>query len=117
MSYAKTSQKVLRTALKRLQSRWGKGTWVSDEDHGYKVCIEGAICNGQPSRSTVTQPQHDAMLFVQEIIEEDGHASIPLFNDHPDTSLEDVENVMKLAIIRAESGAVPDPKVGRGYFH
>jgi len=113
MSYANSPAKVLRTALKRLQKRWGKGAWVGNKETGYKVCIEGAICNANPGtshRRNTTEPQRQALLYVEGVLRDGGKWTyIPAFNDAEETTFEDVEKVIKAAIIRAETGApLPD---------
>jgi hypothetical protein len=105
MSKSNSPVKVLKTALNRIQKRWGKGDWLAGEDSGYAMCIEGAICNGRPQSSTITSAQQGALELVRDVLKsKNGLPSIPGFNDNSNTSLEDVEEVLKTAIIRGETG-------------
>jgi hypothetical protein len=112
MSKANSPVKVLRTALKRLQKGYTKGSWATQNaDGGMSVCMEGAIygyCT-QPA----TQVQKDAISVVHKILSErhpdrsidkySGDVVIPMFNDHPDTTEDEVLEIVKLAIIRLET--------------
>jgi hypothetical protein len=111
MSKAKTANKVLRTALKRIQKGWTKGEWYTrDKDGNSFVCLEGALfgfCSLELNQMT------DAQLKARELVigvinERSNYCSIPTFNDAPETELDDVIEVIKLAIIRDETGYDPE---------
>ena len=111
MSAAKTPVKVLRTALNRIRKGWTKGHWSQkNNDGGMSVCLEGALfgyCD-----SPLTQAQRDATSVVHQILKErfpersitpEGRVVIPSFNDNPETTKDEVMEVLKLAIIRIET--------------
>lgn len=127
MSKAKTPAKVLKVALRRVQTRWTKGAWASKQQDGsYAVCMEGAIfgfCN-KPH----TAAQVEALQILTEVIREDisgnqqfaeaeeeqwgfvhtERLTVPQVNDLEITTQEDVERWMKKALIRAETGGSLD---------
>lgn len=108
MSKANSPIKVLRTALKRVQKAWRQGAWSEKGDDGnYYVCLEGALygyCN-----AAKTQAQKDAAKVCENIIfEKYGIQGIPSWNDRPNTTQEMVEEVVKLGIIRLETGGDPE---------
>lgn len=113
MSNSNSVQKVLRVALKRIQTRWGKGAWsikttADDGSPKYLVCIEGAVY-GFCSEAK-TQAQRDAMELVVEaknqLFPNWRFTNIPHFNDTFTTTQEDAEAVVKLALIKSETGAL-----------
>lgn len=116
MSKSNSAIKVLRTALKRVQKGWTKGTWSApNNDGGRSVCLEGAIygyCNVSDMTKRgekPTQAQLEAMGIVTEIIKEryprrTYFGGVPSFNDHPENDIDDVMEVIKLGIIRLETG-------------
>lgn len=110
MSKAKTPIKVLRTALKRVQRAWSDKTWSEKGDDGnYYVCLEGAIYGF--CRQPTTQAQRDAHAVCLQIVKEKyGAASIPNFNDESGRTQEQVAEVIKLGIIRLETGGMDDPE-------
>lgn len=123
MSQANSTVKVLRTALKRVQKAWGKGAWGQDTGRRdpetgkkiYAVCLEGAVmgfCN------TMTTPQQEeALRLIKHSIkdmwlnrydsENADHINIPSVNDGYLTN-EQAEEVVKRALIKAETGFDPD---------
>lgn len=111
MSKANKPAKVLRTALKRVQKGWTKGMWsdtFKDKDGRVtaKVCQEGAIFGYTNTCSTPAQREaHDILLQVIQEKYPD-FDTIPAFNDDPQTTQEMVEEVMKTALIRAETGGL-----------
>lgn len=110
MSKANSPVKVLRTALKRIQKGWIKHNWhVRFGDESY-VCLEGALYGF--CQKPQTEAQVKAADMCRKIIKErTGLYAIPAFNDHPDRTKEEVEEVVKLAIIRFETGGdEPDDK-------
>lgn len=120
MSRANSVEKVLRTAIKRLEKRWGKKKWSQKGDDGqYYVCLEGAVTGG--CRNPLTQQQSQALTLIrgviaerypEELIDAWGNsctASIPNWQDVPERTLEEVLEVTKLALIRSETGG-SDPE-------
>ncbi len=109
MSNAKTPVKVLKVGLNRLHKGWTKMKWSQkNKQTGVTmVCIEGAIFG---YKSDTTNPACTmAKDLVLQVIKEQHpgkYMSIPSFNDAPETTMEDVEKVMKTAIIRAETGGL-----------
>jgi hypothetical protein len=119
MSRANSVAKVLRTALKRVQKGWTKGSWHNyDDDGNHTVCLEGALFGYcQQPVNGYTKAQIEARDLVLSVIKDRfgdrkigayGEISIPDFNDHPETVLEEVMEVIKLAIIRDETGYDPE---------
>jgi hypothetical protein len=109
MSKGNSPLKVLRTAHGRIQKGWTPGTWSKKGDDGtFYVCLEGALfgyCNA--SKHGLTEAQVAAHDVVLQIIRERygmGYGSIPSFNDAPGRTKEEVLEVIKLAIIRLETG-------------
>lgn len=98
MSVEREAIEVLKTV------GWGKGLYVSSDG---KRCLMGAI-----SRASITQPMSNVrrtLTNIEDIILEQFPerfislgAITPNFNDHPDTTLEDVILVLEKAAIRAE---------------
>lgn len=121
MSKASSPIKVLRTALKRVEKGWTQDTWHEfGVDGKHYVCLEGAIYGYcRPGEHEVTQAQREADEVVLAIIgEKYGFTSIPTFNDFKGrvrlserayimkqnrTTVEEVMEVIKLAIIRLET--------------
>lgn len=106
MSKANSPIKVLRTALKRVQKGWTKHHWVWKDDNGkVYVCLEGGVygyCNAH--KHDTTEEQRTAIAVLRQIINEKyGIADIPVFNDKPERTQEEVEEVIKLGIIRLET--------------
>lgn len=107
MSKSNSPIKVLRTALKRVQKGWTKNTWsYRGQDGTTYVCLEGAVygyCDA--TKHVVTPEQKKAIEVLQGIIyEKYGIRAIPQFNDNDGTTKEMVEEVVKLGIIRLETG-------------
>lgn len=109
MSNAKTPVKVLKVGLNRLHKGWVKTKWskMNKQTGVTEVCIEGAIFG---YKADTTNPACVmAKELVLQVIKEQHpgkYLSIPNFNDAPETTMEDVERVMKTAIIRAETGGL-----------
>lgn len=114
MSNANSPIKVLKAAHKRVSKQWTKNTWRRLESDGnYSVCLEGAIY-GFCRNPNPTVAQKKAIEVVEQIIAE-RYASdmdwdpkmtkgiIPPFNDNPETTQEDVLEVIKFGIIRLET--------------
>jgi len=108
MSNAKTPVKVLKVGLNRLHKGWTKMKWSNrNKQTGVtEVCIEGAIFGYK--EDTKNPACLMAKDLVLQVIKEQypHHKSIPSFNDAPETTMGDVEKVMKTAIIRAETGGL-----------
>lgn len=132
MSQSKTPLKVLRVARKRLAKGWTKGTWSSFDPRAKQagmqhifLCIEGAITSGRMLDQHCSPAQQKAGRYVNDAIcllvlnqtekwrnlsvvlkmnlDESGSVDcIPGFNDNSDTTLDDVLEVMDLAIWQAE---------------
>lgn len=110
MSNAKSPVKVLRVAFRRIQKGWTKGKWSKrNKQTGVtEICIEGAIY-GFTMRNDKKPACALACNIVMEIINEQypgRFLSIPDFNDDPDTTQLMAENVVKMALIRAETGGL-----------
>lgn len=110
MSNAKSPIKVLRVAYRRIQRGWTKGRWSNrNKKTGVtEICIEGAIYG-----FTNSNDKNPACLMacdiVMQIINEQypgQFLSIPDFNDDPATTQLMAENVVKTALIRAETGGL-----------
>lgn len=122
MSKGNSAVKVLRTALKRVQKGWTKNTWSHKNDDGsMSVCLEGALfgyCSLTDKQKTPSMLE--AEKLVKEIIAErypkyggktlsgQPYVDIPSFNDAQERVQEEVEEVVKLALIRAETGGLED---------
>lgn len=133
MSKANSARKVLKTALRRVQTRWGQNAWSKEGPDGrYYVCMEGALFGGCQIPQTAAQVEAHNILL--EVIKEDLKAgngehiieaitdecipdewgreklikrlNIPTVNDRSVVTQEDVERWMKLALIRAETGGL-----------
>lgn len=111
MSKASTPIKVLRTALKRVQTRWTTGTWndLRTNSDGTKtsfVCLEGALFGGQ--RQPITDAQVKAHKMVQVVLKEThGTTNIPQWNDTRADQAK-AEDLIKRTIIRLETGGFDD---------
>lgn len=111
MSKGNSAIKVLRTALSRVQKGWIQHMWVfRGPDGKVYVCLEGAMfgyCNAD--QHGLTDAQKKARNVVQQIIDEryPGNYNIPAFNDAQERTQDQVEEVLKLAIIRLETGGDP----------
>lgn len=114
MSRANNPIKVLKTALKRVNKGWMKSGWArhDPETGAVYVCLEGAVYGYCPEeKHNVTLAQQEAIMMLQNIIierSEGKHMNIPSFNDAFETTLEDIQEVIKLGIIRFETGYDPD---------
>ena len=115
MSNAKTPIKVLRTGLKRVDKAWTQGQWAQKGDDGkYYVCLEGALFGYCDAKKGLTAAQDQARAAVLEVIKdryEGRFNSIPSFNDDPHRTKEEVMEVIKLAIVRLETGEAGGPDV------
>ncbi len=136
MSKANRPTKVLRTALKRLQRGWTKGTFYSGPGDGDgsvwkkntntaipKVCLLGAIhgYQGQVETPCSIIAEKSVLEAINELFPNDVHrgagtmwSSVMNFNDHQDTTFEMVEEVVKLGLIKLETGWEPLPKKSTG---
>lgn len=116
MSKANSVPKLLRVAIRRVEEAWGKNAWSQKTNkkgrngkHMYAVCLEGAIFGY--CRYATTQVQRDAIAIVEQILKERGYVrgdpknSIPGWNDSTATQ-EEVIDVLKEALIRAETGGL-----------
>lgn len=108
MSKAGTPIKVLRTGLKRVDKGWTQNHWSYKGDDGVQyVCLEGALfgyCDSQ--KHGLTEAQKEARNVVLQIIGErynNRYADIPSFNDDRGRTKEEIQEVIKLAIIRLET--------------
>lgn len=109
MSKAKTAAKVLKTAIKRIATRFTQGQWCARDDQGvWRLCMEGALFNGASSAQTV--PQAQAKKIVEEILKERGFKDIPTFNDQQGRTADEAIEIFKLALIRIETGGLDDPE-------
>lgn len=108
MSKSSTPIKVLRTALKRVQKGWTKNQWHRhDPETGQNfVCMEGAVYGYcEPAKHQTTPAQRTAIKVLKEIIKEKyGIEEIPSFNDADGRTKDEVLEVIKLGIIRLETG-------------
>lgn len=110
MSNSNKIPKVLRVALKRIQKGWTKGTWSrKNKQTGVtEICLEGAIY-GFSTSNNKNPACGLAIEIVKQIIDEKypkRFSSIPDFNDDPGTTQAMVEDVVKTALIRAETGGL-----------
>jgi hypothetical protein len=109
MSKANSAIKVLRTALKRVTKGWTQHVWsFTDPVTGQTfVCLEGGLfgyCDQNKHGLTDAQKQaRDACLEVIKDRYQGRFWSIPTFNDEPGRTQEEVQEVIKLAIIRLET--------------
>lgn len=108
MSKGNSAIKVLKTALKRVQKGWIQHHWsFRDADGNQFVCLEGAIFGYCDSRKHgLTSAQIEARDAVLNVIHEryDGRfSSIPDFNDQAERTQDEVQEVIKLGIIRLET--------------
>lgn len=107
MSKAGTPIKVLRTALKRVDKGWTQNHWSFRDGEGNQyVCLEGALFGYCDSvKHGLTDAQASARDIVLQIIREryNAYDSIPSFNDQLGRTKEEVQEVIKLAIIRLET--------------
>lgn len=111
MSNAKTPVKVLRVALRRIQKGWVQSAWsLRDKKTGVtRVCIEGGVYGYAMNNAKNFPVCKTAIKLIQEAIDDKypgQFTSIPAFNDNPDTTYQMVEEVVKLAIIKAETGGL-----------
>jgi hypothetical protein len=114
MSNANKPAKVLRVAFRRIQKGWVKSTWSNrNKQIGVtEVCIEGAIYGFTMSndKNPACKLACDIVLEViqEKYKPEDGlkYMSIPHFNDDENTTQAMVEDVVKTALIRAETGGL-----------
>lgn len=112
MSKASSPIKVLRTALKRVDKGWRKGTWMHRNQATGEVfvCLEGAVygyCD--QNQHQTTEAQRSAIRVLREIIKEKyGFDDIPTFNDADERTQDEVKEVIKLGIIRLETDEMMD---------
>lgn len=113
MSKGSTPIKVLRTALKRVDKGWAQSAWVAKNDDGnFSVCLEGALfgyCDANTHGLTDAQKKaRDLVLTVIQERYKDRRGrpfeSIPAFNDASERTKQEIQEVIKLAIIRLETG-------------
>ncbi len=113
MSNANKPAKVLRTAFRRIQKGWVQRNWSNrNKQTGVtEVCIEGAIFGYK------NDSQNPACMMAKNIVMQvinekhkthagERYLSIPQFNDDPRTTKVMVEDVMKTALVRAETGGL-----------
>lgn len=98
--------------MKRVTKGWTKNHW-----HWYdpttdtnKVCLEGALFGYcESNKHELSKAQIEARDVVLKIVKErHGFPTIPEFNDAGDTTKDEVLEVLKLAIIRLETGGDED---------
>lgn len=115
MSNSNSPAKVLRVAFRRIQKGWVQGTWSNrNKQTGVtEVCIEGAVYGYTQSntKNPVCKMANDIILqVIQEKYKgENGFplfGSVPQFNDSRETTKAMVEDVVKTALIRAETGGL-----------
>lgn len=126
MSNANSTEKVLRTALKRVQKRWGQKSWgkmVPDGKGGQvqMVCMEGAVTGG--CNLATTDQQKEALELMKEAANQlfgdimfptadmDIKFGLPAFNDLPEFTKEHAEQVVKLALIKSELGNLEEEEI------
>jgi hypothetical protein len=109
VSKGNSALKVLRTALKRVQKGWTQNTWSYVDHSAGKtfVCLEGALfgyCD--QSKHQLTPSQIEARDTVLSVIRDRYNGkfwSIPEFNDEVGRTEDEVQEVVKLSIIRLET--------------
>jgi hypothetical protein len=111
MSKAKTPAKVIKTAIKRIETRWTQSAWCTMTPDGkggtkWMLCMEGALFNGH--QSPQTQAQRDARDMIVEVLKERGFSDIPTFNDVKGRKVEEAIEILKLTLIRIETGGFDD---------
>lgn len=131
MSNANSSTKVLRTALKRLQRGWTKGTFYSGPGDGTRafwkkeknnqaipqVCLRGAIhgYQGQVKTAQTIMAEKAVLEAINEeypkaasAVSDGAWETVMEFNDDSGTTFEMVEKVTKLGLIKLETGWEPE---------
>lgn len=132
MSKAKTTTKVLRTALGRVQKGWKQGGWTpcsyeaqlhkeGQDGSGYGYCIVGAVSGLSGVGHNYTDAQAEAMALIVESMAElaenrpdiaenlrqpvfaKPHDIIPVVNDGAGFTADDAQLVIKKALIKAET--------------
>lgn len=108
MSKGNSAIKVLKTALRRVQKGWIQHHWsFRDADGNQFVCLEGAIfgyCDSNKHGMTKAQKQaRDSVLSVIHDRYNGRFSSIPDFNDQAERTQDEVQEVIKLGIIRLET--------------
>lgn len=111
MSKSKSPTKVLRVAFNRIQKGWVQNLWsFRNKQTGVtQVCIEGAVygyVNSFENKNPACKMACDIILQVIQEKHGKGFQSIPQFNDNENTTLPMVEDVVKTALIRAETGGL-----------
>jgi hypothetical protein len=110
MSKSNSATKVLRVAYRRIQRGWTKGTWaiINRKKGGVTpVCIEGAVFGfGMRSANPACKVATDLIMEVINDRYPNRFRTIPEFNDHDETTHEMAQEVVKLALIRAETGGL-----------
>ncbi len=125
MSKANRPTKVLRTALKRIQRGWTKGSvYRGPGNHSWfakahptpkipEVCLKGALHGYQGQVETpcsiiaekaVLEAINERFGRVPTAISDGTWGTVVAFNDDPGTTFEMVEEVIKLGLIKLESG-------------
>lgn len=109
MSKSNSVGKVLRVAIKRIERGWTQGAWVKKPTKANpvpQVCLEGAIF-GFCSFAKTPQQKEALGLVTQVILErETSPTSVALWNDHINRTQDEVIEILKLALIRKESGGL-----------
>ncbi len=127
MSKANRPQKVLRTALKRLQKGWTKGSvykgpgktsfsGLPEQPTTPFVCLLGALhgYQGQTPHDSLHHRRECGVGIHQRVPSPRSAdagmkwTSLPQFNDDSDTTFEMVEQVTKMALIKVETGWEPN---------
>lgn len=107
MSKANSAIKVLKTAIKRVDKGWTRGSWSKPtSDGGRAVCLEGAIFGY--CMDAQTDEQREAHAAVLEVIQDRFPDSsfaltIPGTNDRKIKDKEEAKELLKLAIIHLET--------------
>jgi hypothetical protein len=103
----------IRQAIEVLaHAGWTKGTFT---DEGGRHCLQGALYEAHqvqaPQKDDVgtplCRPLADDVRLVNSVIEEQyperfGAVGVSRFNDHPETTLDDVIRVLEKAAVRQE---------------
>jgi len=114
VSKGNSAIKVLKTGLNRVHKGWTQGKWsYTDHQTGQTfVCLEGALygyCDAGKHQLTKAQIEaRDVVLGVIRDRYNGQFATIPDFNDTPGRVQEEIEEVIKLGIIRLETGGDDD---------
>ena len=97
----------IRAAIEVLAARgWTKGAFADDSG---RHCLQGALyeSHGCQPAAALTRELRDDVRVVNEVIEAEypdryGAVGISRFNDHEDTTLDDVVRVLEKAALRRD---------------